>query len=99
MSMRNQMATELLIRNGADIEALDSYGYTPLHRMASNNLAVGAKVMLDAGADPLNRGGTGATPLEIAQASKALEVVKVLEAHGTVRRSIPIMKIVVQGAG
>ena len=32
-------AVQVLIDAGADIEALDTYGYTPLHRMASNNLA------------------------------------------------------------
>lgn len=31
---------------------MDTYGYRPLHRMASNNLAIGAKALLDAGADP-----------------------------------------------
>lgn len=35
---------------------MDTYGYRPLHRMASNNLAVGAKALLDAGADPKVRG-------------------------------------------
>ena len=42
MSQRNQVATAYLISRGADIEAADTYGYRPLHRMASNNLAVSA---------------------------------------------------------
>lgn len=33
-------------------EAVDTYGYRPLHRMASNNLAIGAEALLRAGADP-----------------------------------------------
>lgn len=33
-------------------EALDTYGYRPLHRMASNNLKAGAEALLKAGADP-----------------------------------------------
>merc|ERR1712151_115382 len=49
MSRRNQESTSVLIKAGADIEALDTYGYTPLHRMASNNLAVGAEALLAAG--------------------------------------------------
>ena len=32
MSKRNQESTALLIAHGADIEALDTYGMTPLHR-------------------------------------------------------------------
>ena len=36
MSARNQGQVALLVSKGADIEAVDTYGYTPLHRMASN---------------------------------------------------------------
>ena len=39
MSLANQYATEFLIARGGDVNALDTYGYTPLHRMASNDLA------------------------------------------------------------
>merc|ERR1719353_400560 len=59
MSARNQGQVALLVSKGADIEAVDTYGYTPLHRMASNNLAAGAKALLEAGADPNFRGGAG----------------------------------------
>ena len=48
MSARNQGQVALLVSKGADIEAVDTYGYTPLHRMASNNLAAGAKALLEA---------------------------------------------------
>ena len=61
MSARNQDQVALLVSKGADIEAVDTYGYTPLHRMASNNLAAGAKALLEAGADPNFRGGSGET--------------------------------------
>ena len=46
MGRDNQYSTAYLISRGADIEAVDTYGFTPLHRMASNNLMVGAKVSL-----------------------------------------------------
>ena len=36
MSSDNEDAVLDLIEFGADIEALDSYGMTPLHRMVSN---------------------------------------------------------------
>jgi ankyrin repeat protein len=45
-----QKSTSYLISRGADIEASDTYGYRPLHRMASNNLAIGAEALLASGA-------------------------------------------------
>lgn len=99
MSATNQHSTALLISHGADIEALDTYGMTPLHRMASNNLAIGAKALLDAGADPANRGKTGEPPLKTARGSAAHAVIEVLEKHGNKRRPVPIARIVLAGAG
>merc|ERR1719453_1325921 len=69
MGQDNQHATAYIIKRGANIDALDTYGMTPLHRMASNNLAVGAEALLVAGADPGNTGGIGATPMQIARSS------------------------------
>jgi hypothetical protein len=82
MGRDNQMATAYLIQRGADVEALDTYGMTPLHRMASNNLPVGAKALLEAGADPDYAGKCGATPLQIARESRGREVTRVLEEYG-----------------
>ena len=45
ISRVGQMSTSVLIDAGADIYAQDTYGYTPLHRMASNNLEVGEYVV------------------------------------------------------
>jgi len=81
MGRDNQHSTAYLIMRGGDIEALDTYGFTPLHRMASNNLAVGAAALLEAGADPEPLGGIGATPLQIAQDSRAMDVIQVLKQH------------------
>eukprot|EP00435_Cladocopium_sp_Y103_P066884 s320_g29.t1 len=74
----NQHATEYLIKRGAKVETLDTYGMTPLHRMASNNLPVGAKALLEAKADPNNRGQARASPMEIAKDSRAREVMAVI---------------------
>ena len=41
--------SRLRLRRGAAIEPLDTYGMTPLHRMASNNLPIGARMLLEAG--------------------------------------------------
>lgn len=80
MGQDNQYATAYLIKRGANIEAVDTYGYRPLHRMASNNLAIGAKALLEAGADPRapTIGRRGETPMVIARQSGAGDVIKVL---------------------
>lgn len=82
MSQRGQRSTAFLIKRGADIEALDTYGFRPLHRMASNNLAVGAQALLDAGADVNARTADGSTPLSIARSSQAHAVIEVLLTNG-----------------
>lgn len=84
MSSQNQKVTAYLISKGADIEALDTYGFKPLHRMASNNLAIGAEALLAAGADPLGRtsgGRGGETPLQVAKDARAYAVITVLQKY------------------
>lgn len=78
MSKNKQFAVRYLVEHGADIEALDTYGMTPLHRMASNNLADGAKMLLEAGADVTNNGKCGRSPLQVARGSAASAVMEVL---------------------
>jgi len=99
MSQRNQHSVNLLVDRGADIEAVDTYGYTPLLRMASNNLALGAKTLLEAGADPNNKGNTAQTPSQCAQRSGAMDVVRVLQEWGMKRKETTIKKIIVVGTG
>lgn len=82
MSRPAQHVTALLVSRGADVEAHDTYGFTPLHRMASNNLAVGAEALLAAGADVNAKTFSGETPLRIAMQSHARDVIAVLRAHG-----------------
>lgn len=79
MSQQNQHAVSTLVKYGADIEAIDTYGMTPLHRMASNNLAIGAKMLIKAGANPGNKGKIGISPIEMAMESRAHDVIAVLE--------------------
>lgn len=91
-------AAELLIQRGADIEALDTYGFTPLHRMASNNLVEGARVLLNAGADPLTKGACGQTPMAVAEAGAAKGVIRVLREFSQ-QRVVPITGVTIMGAG
>jgi hypothetical protein len=78
MGRMSQLSTQILLDHGADKEAVDTYGYRPLHRMASNNLAVGALALLEAGSDPVAPTGSGETAMQIARASRAMDVVRVL---------------------
>lgn len=74
MSRRGELSTQLLIDMGADIYAVDTYGYTALHRMASNNLANGGEALVRAGHDPnMVMEGADSTPIEIARRSRAID--------------------------
>jgi hypothetical protein len=83
MSRENQHATAFLISKGGDVAAVDTYGFTPLARMASNNLAVGAEALLLHGADPSD----SSNPARVAQQSEAAAVLAVLKSHGGRRRA------------
>lgn len=78
MSRSGQASTELLVKRGADVNALDTYGYTPLIRMASNNLAEGALALLKGGADPSFVTDSGETAMTVARASAARDVLAIL---------------------
>ena len=82
MSKKGEKITQLLIKAGGDINAVDTYGFKPIHRMASNNLSLGAAALLLAGVDPLSLTGLpypDSSPLKIAKESGAQEVERVLE--------------------
>ena len=82
MSQSGQLSTQVLIDAGADIHALDTYGYTALARMASNNLEIGGEALIKAGADP-NKSAEGVrTPFEIAQSSRAIKFLMMLKRLG-----------------
>ena len=90
MSRRGQQATALLIRLGGALEAEDTCGgYTPLGRMASNNLAAGAEALLQAGADPGHANHAGDTPLATAEQSGAHEAAAVIRKYAVQRRRDP----------
>lgn len=85
MSALGQMSTQLLIDAGGDLNALDTYGYTPLYRMASNNLAIGAEALIKAGAIinfKSDKPYGGETPFQLARQSRAYNVVSILLKYG-----------------
>lgn len=83
MSPQGELSTQVLIDAGADLHATDTYGYTPLHRMASNNLAVGGAALVRAGVDPNARQtGADATPIDIARRSRAIQFLMAMQTLG-----------------
>lgn len=82
MSRPGQESTQILIDAGADIHARDTYGYTALHRMASNNLAIGGEALVKAGLNPKDSTGADASPLEIAKQSRATDFLQKMKDLG-----------------
>jgi cytohesin len=72
---------ELLLANGADVNAKDEVGFTPLHHVGSKDVA---KLLLAKGANVNAEGGPfgGMTPLEGVASYKDAEVLEVLIANG-----------------
>jgi hypothetical protein len=63
-----QMATiGALIDAGADPNAVDMGGTTPLHRAVRNRCAAAVKELLERGADPRRKNGSGSTPAQLAK--------------------------------
>jgi hypothetical protein len=83
MSQKGELSTQVLIDFGADIYATDTYGYTALHRMASNNLAIGGEALVKAGQDPnLVLEGADSTPIDIARRSRAIQFLMKMQQLG-----------------
>ena len=77
-------AARWLIANGADVDAKDKYGRTPLHMAVIGRYAEVAKLLIDNGADvnAKNEGGAfpGYTPMDYADEHHAMQ--SLLRQHG-----------------
>lgn len=86
MSTKGQLSTQVLIDAGADIHALDTYGYNALQRMASNNLEIGGEALVKAGLDPNETTQDPqfgvSTPVDIARRSRAIQFLMMLQRLG-----------------
>lgn len=83
MSEAGQHCAQTLVDAGADVHALDTYNYNALHRMASNDLEVGAEVLVKAGVDPNGKvEGADSTPIEIARRQRAIKFLMTMQRLG-----------------
>lgn len=73
---------KLLIASGADVNAVNNEGETPLFLAASNNCKEIAKLLISNGADVNSVEGRGYTPLHWASAGGYTEIVKLLISNG-----------------
>ena len=67
-----------LIEKGADVEAKDKWGSTPLHFASGNNHIEIAKLLLDRGADVKAKDNGGQTPLHFASWHNRIKIAKLL---------------------
>ena len=87
MSRKGELSTEVLVHRGANIHAIDTYGMNPLHRMASNDLGIGAEILVNAGLDPNDIGAAKdksglRTPVQIARQSRSINFLMVMQKLG-----------------
>ena len=75
-------AARWLIANGAEVNAKNKYGFTPLYLAVLNSAAEVAKLLIDNSAEVNAKDKYGRTPLHFAAAENAAEVAKLLIANG-----------------
>ena len=88
MSPRGQHSMKILLQARAaaeaDVDAIDTWGYTALQRCATNNVATGAQALLDAGADhlrPSGLEGRGDSARQLARRLRAFSTLRAFQQH------------------
>lgn len=82
MSRRGELSAAVLVAAGAEVDVADTWGYTPLMRMASNNLGIGARSLLQAGADrlrPSGLEGVGQSARDLALRLRSFDVIREMQ--------------------
>ena len=78
----HEAVAEMLIRDGADVDAPQRHGYTPLMGAAQNGLAATVQLLLARGADPKARNDDILTAAELADRAGQTEVAATIRAAG-----------------
>lgn len=74
------LAMRILVHLGADVDAADSGGRTPLALAAANNQPELIRLLIELGADPKRRMVNGRTPLDYAREANAQDAIQALAA-------------------
>ncbi len=81
-SISNYAITELLIKNGANVNSKQLQDYTPLHSAVHNGKIELVELLIDNGADVNAKTEDGRTPLSIALEKEFKELADLIEKYG-----------------